>query len=212
MASSVIHMAVASEINKSIGRDNDKLLIGSIAPDISKQVGESKVKSHFLDEQGNDIPNIDRFLEKYKSKLDDDFVLGYYIHLYTDYLWFKYFLPEVYEKDCVTKLDGTVVKCNGRMINQYIYNDYTNLNVDLLDIYDMDLSIFYNEPPKFENIIEEIPMDKIQIIIDQASIIIENTKVKKDLVFNMDNVTKFIKMCVDLTLAKLDELGIYEVI
>ena len=110
MASSVIHMAVASEINKVIRRDNDRLLIGSIAPDISKQVGESKVKSHFLDEQGNDIPNMDRFLEKYKSKLDDDFVLGYYIHLYTDYLWFKYFLPEVYKKDCVTKLDGTVVK------------------------------------------------------------------------------------------------------
>ena len=212
MASSVIHMAVASEINKVIRRDNDRLLIGSIAPDISKQVGESKVKSHFLDEQGNDIPNMDRFLEKYKSKLDDDFVLGYYIHLYTDYLWFKYFLPEVYKKDCVTKLDGTVVKCNGRMINQYIYNDYTNLNVDLLDIYDMDLSIFYNEPPEFENIIEEIPMDKIQIIIDQASIIIENTKVKKDLIFNMDNVTKFIKMSVDLIISKLDELGIYEVI
>ncbi len=212
MASSVIHMAVASEINKVIRRDNGRLLIGSIAPDISKQVGESKVKSHFLDEQGNDIPNMDRFLEKYKSKLDDDFVLGYYIHLYTDYSWFKYFLPEVYEKDCVTKLDGTVVKCNGRMINQYIYNDYTNLNVDLLDIYDMDLNIFYNEPPEFENIIEEIPMDKIRIIIDQVSIIIENTKVKKDLVFNMDNVTKFIKMCVDLITSKLDELGIYEVI
>lgn len=24
-----------------------------------------------------------------------DFVLGYYIHLYTDYLWFKYFMTEI---------------------------------------------------------------------------------------------------------------------
>lgn len=213
MASSVIHMAVASEINKSIGRDNDKLLIGSIAPDISKHVGESKVKSHFLDvNDGTDIPNIDRFLDKYKDKLDDDFVLGYFIHLYTDYLWFKYFMPEVYKNNYITKLDGTVVKCNGRMWSLYVYNDYTNLNVQLLDIYNMDLNIFYNEPPVLENIIEEIPMDRIQLILDQASIIIENTKEKKDLIFNVENVKKFIKMCVDLTLAKLDELGIYEVI
>ena len=47
MASAVIHMAVASEINKVLKRDYDKLIIGSIAPDISKIVGEDKLRSHF---------------------------------------------------------------------------------------------------------------------------------------------------------------------
>ncbi len=77
MASSVIHMAVTNEINKVIKRDNNKLLIGSIAPDISKHIGESKVKRHFLDNEDNDIPNIDKFLTKYKYRMNDDFVLGY---------------------------------------------------------------------------------------------------------------------------------------
>ena len=210
MASSVIHMAVSNEINKKLNRNNEKLLIGSIAPDISKYLGESKLITHFLDSKDSNIPNIEKFLKKYKTKLYDDFVLGYFIHLYTDYLWFKYFIPEIYEdkNKCITKLDGTFIKCVGKMSSKYIYNDYTNLNSKLLDEYDMDLSIFYNELPLFENIIEEIPMDKIKIIVDESSIIIKNSKINKELVFNIDNVKKFIETTTKLILAKLNEIDI----
>ena len=206
MVSSVIHMAVAKEINKRIKRDENKLLIGSIAPDISKHLGQSKLFSHFLDSVDSDIPNIDKFLNKYKDRLYDDFTLGYFIHLYTDYLWFKYFMTEICEKDCIKKLDGTTFKCNENMLCKYIYNDYTNLNFKLLDEYNLDLSIFYNEPPEFDNIIDEIPMEKIKLIIDKTSIIIENSKVHKDLVFNIDNIKVFIETTVNLILAKLEEL------
>lgn len=208
MASAIIHMAVAHEINKVIKHDNDKLLIGSIAPDISKQIGESKVKSHFLDNNDTNIPNMDKFLKKYKHRLDDDFVLGYYIHLYTDYLWFKYFITEIHEKDMVTKLDGSIVKVDKDMYIKYIYNDYSNLNIQLLDEYNMDLHIFYRDLPKIENIIEEIPMNKLQIIIDQSALVIQNSKVKKEYVFNIENIKIFIKTSVELILSKLEELGI----
>ena len=210
MASSVIHMAVANEINKVIKKDTHKLLIGSIAPDISKHLGETKVKSHFLDSEDTDIPNIDKFLNKYKDKLDDDFVMGYYIHLYTDYLWFKYFISEIYneENNMITKLDGSIVKCNGNMLDFYIYNDYTNMNIKLLDEYNMDVSIFYEEIPYLENIIDEIPMDKIKTIVDKTSIIIENTKEHKDFVFNIENIKKFIERSTELILAQLKKLNI----
>lgn len=92
MASAVIHLAVANEINKKLNRDKSQLLIGAIAPDISKFIGEDKTKSHFLKELDSNIPDIESFLNKYKNNLTDDFVMGYFIHLYTDYLWFKYFV------------------------------------------------------------------------------------------------------------------------
>lgn len=207
MASSVIHMAVANEVNKTLKRDNNAILIGSIAPDISKQVGETKLKSHFLDDVDNNIPNIPRFLEKYKNNLDDDFVMGYFIHLYTDYLWFKYFITEIYKKDVITKLDGTKVKCvSDRMFCLYIYNDYTNMNSQVLDAYDMDLSIFYNELPKFKDIIKEIPMNKLKVIQDQASIIIENSKIKKDYTFNIENIKTFINTSVKLILSVINDI------
>ena len=209
MASAIIHMAVANEINKTLKRDNNKLLIGSIAPDISKHLGQSKLASHFLDDVNNDVPNINRFLNKYKNHLNDDFVLGYFIHLYTDYFWFKNFIPEIYENNYITKLDGNVFKCEGKMFNIYIYNDYTNLNSRLLDEYNMDLSIFYNEIPQLDNIINEIPMKKIKIIIDKMSIIIENSKEKKELIFNINDIKNFIEISIKLILAELKELQLY---
>ena len=47
----------------------------------------------------------------------------------------------------------TVVECKGHMIELYIYNDYTNLNIKLIDEYNLDLKIFYNKLPQLDNII-----------------------------------------------------------
>ena len=210
MASSMIHIAIANEINKKINRDKYKLLIGTIAPDISKLVGQSKIHSHFLDSEDTDIPNIEKFLDKYKSYLNDDFVLGYYIHLYVDYLWFKYFLPKIFDekKNMITKLDGSQVNCHGRMLLQYIYNDYTNLNTSLIDEYDLDLKIFYNEIPNIPEVISEIPMDRLDLIVNKAGEIIETSKVTKDLIFNLEDVKSFISLCLDVIDIRLKELKI----
>jgi len=183
-------------------------LIGTIAPDISKHVGDNKIKSHFLDNADDNIPNLYKFLNSYRSNLNDDFVLGYCIHLYVDYLWFKYFIPEIYNNNYITKLDGTTVECRGQMATQYIYNDYTNLNVKLIDEYDLDLKIFYMPLPNFKDIIKEISMNKLKIIIDKVGKIIEDTKTYKEFVFNLDSVKRFITLSIDIILANLVDLKI----
>ena len=71
--------------------------------------------------------------DKYGNRLDDDFVLGYYIHLYTDYLWFKYFVPDFCENGSLYKLDGTKEFVDDDKKLYYFYNDYTNLNIKLID-------------------------------------------------------------------------------
>lgn len=208
MASSMIHIAVASEINKIIKRDRKKLLIGTIAPDISKHIGKTKLESHFLDDVENDVPNLKRFLDKYKNNLNDDFVLGYYIHLYTDYIWFKYFVPDFFKNGYVYRLDGTKEYIPKEKIIKYIYNDYTNLNISLIDEYDLQLDIFYEELPVFDDVIKEIPMDKIQIIVDQAGLIIENSKEIKPYVFDMNIINNFIDKCKEYILSDLENFNI----
>lgn len=206
MASSIIHIAVANEINKEIKKDESRLLIGSIAPDISKHIGENKVKSHFQDED-NSIPNLDKFLSKYGDKLDDPFILGYYIHIYTDYLWFKYFIPEVFDNDTsiIKKLNGEEVKCNGDMKKQYIYNDYTNLNKQIIDEYELNFKIFYNEIPKFENGIDEIPMDKVWLLLDKTGLIVASANEHKNFIFDITNIKKFIETSVKLILSDVQD-------
>jgi len=205
VASSMIHIAVAHEVNKTLKRENTKILIGSIAPDLSKLVLETKVKSHFVDND-DDIPNLDKFLEEYKNNLNDDFVMGYYIHLYTDYLWTKYFITEFLNKDMITKKDGTKVKLNGNMAILYIYNDYTNLNIKLIEKYNLDLKIFYNDIPKLDNIIDEIPMNKLNLLMDKAGVIVANTKVHKSFLFDISDICKFIETSTKLILANIENI------
>lgn len=206
MASSMIHMAVAKELNDKLKRDSKSILIGSIAPDIAKLIGENKVRSHFED-RDDDIPNLNKFLSKYKDKLDDDFILGYYIHLYTDYLWFKYFVPDFCVNGIIYKLDGTKELVSEDKKMEYFYNDYTNLNVKLIDEYNLDLSIFYEDIPKFNDIIKEIPMDKIDIIVNKAGIIIENSKESKPYVFDTKIINKFILTSVKYILSNLRNIN-----
>ena len=200
-------MAVANEINKELHRDPKCLLLGSMAPDMAKLIGETKVKSHFQDEN-NDLPNLERFLSKYKNNLKDDFVLGYYIHLYTDYIWFNVFMKEFMYKGSIRTIDGELVECNEKTYKEYIYNDYTNLNISLMDEYELPIDLFYEGLPYLENIITEIPMDRLGLIIDKTGEILYNAKLHKTLVFDMECIRKFISLSTDIILTNIKELDI----
>lgn len=206
MASSMIHIAVANEINKKLKGDTHKLLLGAIAPDIAKLVGDPKAKSHFSSEENDNIPNLDIFLNKYKGYLNDDFVIGYYIHLYTDYLWFTYFIENIDYNSTITRIDGAKIECTRDEFVNYLYNDYTNINIKIIDKYNLDLKIFYNDIPSIPNIIKEIPMDKLNVIVDNAGIIIANSMHKKPFLFDIKNVEEFIELSTKLILSKIEEL------
>ena len=208
MASSVIHICIANEINKTINRDSKKLLIGTIAPDISKLLGETKFYSHFLDNVNNNIPNINKFLDKYGNYLNDDFVLGYYIHLYTDYLWFKYFIPNIIKGNYIKELDGALVEYTEKTFKYYVYNDYSNLNNQLIDRYNFPMKIFYEEIPYIPNIISEIPIDRLNLIVDKTGILIEESRKGKKYLFKIDDIITFIESSKKTILKELD--SIYE--
>lgn len=208
MASSVIHICIANEINKTIKRDSRRLLIGTIAPDISKLLGESKFYSHFLDSPNNNIPNLNKFLDKYGNYLEDDFVLGYYIHLYTDYLWFKYFIPNVIKGNYIKELDDTFVKYTEKSFTHYVYNDYSNMNIQLINKYNFPMKIFYEEVPFIPNIISEIPMNRLDLIVNKTGVLIEEAKNGKRYLFEMEDIFSFISTTKGIILKELE--NIYE--
>ena len=57
-------------------------------------------------------------------------------------------------------------------------------------------------------IIDEIEMNKLNLLIDKISLIIANTKERKEYVFDITNIKQFIDISVKLILAKIEELGI----
>lgn len=200
MASAIIHLAVAKTLEQYLPIENTRdYYLGSIAPDISKQIGENKQRSHFLFNTRDDIPNLELFTNKYPNFKNNSFDLGYYIHLYTDRLWFSHFLPQIVNGNYIKLLDGTVIFSAPVGMQGLIYQDYTNLNVQLLDEYKMDLSLFYEDFIKPNTTIDEIPIDKLDLLIDKMGIIIENSKEEKPYSFDLYLVLDFIdKTCQEI--------------
>ena len=193
MASAMIHLAVAKTLEKHLNIKNPRdYYLGSIAPDISKQIGENKQRSHFLFNTRDDIPNLQLFREKYPDFKNNSFDLGYYVHLYTDRLWFAHFLPLITSGNYIKLLDGTVIFSAPQEMQGLLYQDYTNLNTQLLDEYKLDLSLFYEEFIIPDTKMDEIPIDKLNILIDKMGIIIENSKEEKPYAFDLFKVLEFI--------------------
>lgn len=208
MASAIMHICIAKKINEKLKVDEKKLLLGSIAPDLSKQIGESKSKSHFLSTKKNDVPNIQEFLNKYKEELNNPFNLGYFIHLYTDKVWFDEFIRSKNYDNCIKLLDGSTPILSKEEICRLIYNDYTNINTLLIDEYELDLSLFYEELDIPDSKISEIPLNKLSILIDKMSLIIMNSKEEKSYIFDISSTIEFIEYCSEKILKKIEEYNI----
>lgn len=194
MASAVIHLAVAKVLEPYLKITNKKdYYLGSIAPDIAKQIGESKQKSHFLYNERKDVPNMKMFTDKYPNFYKNDFDLGYYIHLFTDKLWFDKFLNSLVQSNSIKLMDGTILNTTPEGLRDIIYTDYTNLNIKIIEEYNMDLSLFYEEFQKPNTKIDEIPINKLNILINKMGVIIENSKREKNYVFDIYLVKQFIE-------------------
>ncbi len=206
MASAVIHLAVAKVLEPYFNIKNKKdYYLGSIAPDIAKQIGRTKKESHFLYNEKSDIPNIKIFTNKYPLFYQNDFDLGYYIHLFTDKLWFNKFLNTLVQNNSVRLIDGIIINILPEQLSKLIYSDYTNLNIKIIEEYNMDLSLFYEEFKKPNSTINEIPLEKLDILIEKMGIIIENSTSEKNYIFDIFLIKEFIKTCKERILKEIKD-------
>ena len=206
MASAVIHLCVAKKIHNYLQNDERLFSLGAIAPDIAKQVGESKNKSHFLNKNGSEdsLPHYERFIKKYKKDLDKPFELGYLVHLMTDFYWFQDYIPKMI-KDYTDDKDARYTA-----LKNIIYNDYTSLNQDLIDAYMIDLYYFQNEIKYPKSKIDEIPMDKINLLVDKMGLMIKNMNRKKLLIMDEKEIFAFIETTSNKIIDDLIRLKIVE--
>lgn len=192
MASAIIHMAVAKVVKEkmNLSLNEKEYYLGTIAPDISKEINRSRDESHFI-RNGNIC--VDDFINKYRLFLNNAFEIGYLIHLCTDAIWNSNFLDNFVYDNQVKFIDGTVLNLSKEDIRKVIYNDYSNMNILLLEEYNMDLSLFYEEFEYPIIHIDEIPNNLLNIIVKKIGIISLNSKLEKSLVFDINNVKKFIE-------------------
>ena len=208
MASAVIHLCVAKEVNKYLKMDENMLLLGSIAPDLAKQINQTKEISHFLDHTNeDDIPNIDLFLAKYKAELTIPFEMGYFIHLLTDKYWFRDYVYMYLDRFSKSKTKKGITYT---ALRDLIYNDYTNLNIDLIDKYNLSLDLFANEIELPKSKITEIPVEKLGILIEKMGLIIIESKKEKTFIFDTKDIEEFIEKTVKYIVKDVQILGVLD--
>lgn len=187
---------------------------------------ETKLKTHFRDVESTDLcvslPNLDKFVNKYKELVCNDFsALGYLFHLYTDKVFFENLYNNVIEcldKDgnktnirdnnthIKVKKSGLVYKVDdfwcGRDIS--IYDDYTSMNSYLLSCYEVSFDKHKLERYALDNFvnpgIEEVDYYKIFDVIDKVDEYINQGKNSNSNVLNIfdkQDVLNFIPMVVD---------------
>lgn len=94
-----IHLVTANEIlNKINIIDKNSFLIGNFLPDAERYVIDDfsifvpYEVSHYAEKQninGNleKLPNVNKFYEKYRKNTKNPLIIGYLVHLLTDYYW-----------------------------------------------------------------------------------------------------------------------------
>ena len=93
-------------------------------------------------------------------------------------------------------------------VKDIIYRDYTRLNMKLIDEYELNLYFMCNNIILPSSKIEEIPIDKLQLVIDKMSIIIKELDDSKTVMFDMDDINEFVLECSKMVIRDLKCYGI----
>jgi len=195
MASSLIHICIAKNINEKLNLNENQLYLGSITPDINNWSNIPKANTHFSDKDNPDVPNVNLFLEKYSKNLNDPFVLGYFTHLYTDKMWYDKFIPSKFINNKIKLLNGILMQVNEEEWSAMMYHDFTALTKQLTNYFNLDISILYNGDYNLDNIIKEIPYDKLKELTYTIKPLLTDSTENSCCIFTLKEVINFIDSC-----------------
>ena len=120
-------------------------------------------------------------------------------------LWFKEFIPNfIISDEIIMDNNGNNVLLKGLTVKDIIYNDYTNLNVQIIDYYNLNLKLFYEEFEYPNPNIKEVSRNSFDILINKLGLISINST-KYNLILKLDKITHFIEYATVYVLDKLKE-------
>lgn len=100
-----IHLGVATKLYEKYKLNKEQFLYGSVLPDVMETNAFGRDFSHFFGTKYHDlckdeiIVDVEKFKETYEDKLSKDLILGYYVHILTDYFYNDYVFKNCYLRD-----------------------------------------------------------------------------------------------------------------
>ena len=186
-----VHLAVAKKIAKELDiKEKDIFMLANLFPDYDKV---SKEITHYLTTKINrkeNLPNLDRFTNKYKDKFTNPVILGYLTHLLTDYYFNKITYNEHYIYNDNEELIGMKLK-NGK-------EKYAKDVKNLTKIKHSDFKLFgeylaknrYISIPKYDSKILDYKKDLKEVDISEEEIIKLTNYLKKNILKHFSVIRK----------------------
>lgn len=193
---------------KNYVKDRDVFLTACVAPDIAIPENLTKSKAHFRDKSDKlySAPDINIFLDKYKERINEDFVLGVFCHLYADNVFSTIYMPYIAKPldenyNFYNKKDATFVKMTKQnkilktedfLKENMIYEDYTKSNNTLLETFNIPKNINFSET---DPNIFEIDAHKLKFIQNEVSKYLKYIDINEDTtLLDLNEYAKFIKI------------------
>ena len=112
-----IHLAIAKKVSDKLKIDLDSLMLGSVLPDICNKKNHQLSHFQFGVKDLEGLANPDKFINKYKDKLDNPVMLGYLIHILTDRFYNEYIFKNFYIYDENNNGIGIYLKGNKKILS-----------------------------------------------------------------------------------------------
>ncbi len=218
MPSYLVHTIAGEKLMKHLSlteEEKNQFFISNLLPDVKEKINteglskeeirnQTQIKkriTHFRTEFNHafEYPDLNYFLSKYKESVKNDIkVFGYFFHLYTDYYYFKNYLPTI-----ITFLDKDENISPRREDNKYViiknknkrmdhedfwdntnkdslYQEYSRLNKLLVRDYNIQINPKklqdYIKKKNYKIDIEEVNPEGMNTILNQISDIIKEAK------------------------------------
>ena len=188
-------------------KEQNDFLAGTLLPDAPKDKRISHFRNSNCFGKILEYPDLELFLEKYHSMIQNSLCMGYYFHLYVDQRFFQEYLPKVVtylDKDgrpSMEKKDVVQVKIrkNGKMpgimefcSEDYYYGDYTKMNTYLVKRYHipMELNTHLVNPG-----IDEVDVGDLSMILEKLRgyLDVPEEQVHEVNVFDVEDLLEFLR-------------------
>lgn len=133
MPNIMIHEEVGHYLSKKINKNSYNFFLGLLAPDSPNTYGFGKKEDRWLAHQRRKDYNewrnsLKEFYEKEKNNYDEDFLLGYFVHILTDIIYDDFLYLKVREE--ILKDNHTLEESHDIMRNdmdKYYFNEIEDI-------------------------------------------------------------------------------------
>lgn len=220
MPSSIIHRCVSKRVLEKMNllENNSDIYmyeIGSIAPDCWRNSNrfknsllpkkEKRKYSHFSNDDEY-IENFDRFFDKYKNQLNDSFMLGYLVHLITDFHWRTSMFYKCFSEDgSIILLDGSLLNGEKGVRKELLYKEGRKMafllskHFELKDLRELSLEELNKLP-----YMDEIEFDGLNDTINFSNIEANTDNNHELIVYELEKFINGVEECSDFIINELN--------